>query len=165
MCYEANTGSVKSTASTTTQAEVEEPVDQETVGTVSSVASAATAAATIGICFTSSILSSTSQSAWALLNQYQLVLLLPYLRGYLTKEFIFFIRDFKFALFNFAFVDEIYVPYMTKGDTMWEYDQPDFVFAENDLESGSFIVNQLSLVKSLLIIMALHMVLLLIIKT
>ena len=115
-------------------------------------------AASIGALFSASFLGSTAQSAWALLNQYQLILILPYLKSYLTKEFKFFIRDFKFALFDFDFLNIIPIPYLTKDTNTLHYPQPDEIFAENDLESGSFIVNQLDLFKMIFIIGVIHSV-------
>lgn len=85
-----------------------------------------------------------------------MILILPYLKSFLTKEFKYFIRDFKFTLFDFDFLDIIPIPYMTKDTNTLHYPQPDPTFAENDLESGSFIVNQLDLFKTIFIIGVIH---------
>jgi len=120
--------------------------------------------ASVGLGVISSVAGSSGQSAWALLNQFQLVLMLPFLKSFLTAEFIFFIRDFEFALFNFSFLDFFDLPVVNQDEDTLHYIQPDSIYEENNIESGSFLINQVNLLKSLIITFIIHMIILLISK-
>ena len=97
-------------------------------------------------------------------SQFQLVLMLPFLKSFLTAEFIFFIRDFEFALFNFSFLDFFDLPVVNQDEDTLHYIQPDSIYEENNIESGSFLINQVNLLKSLIITFIIHMIILLISK-
>jgi hypothetical protein len=161
--YVGNTGTTSTTSESSEIEEqpTEEVEDEETVDAMSETTRATVIAGSIGVGFISSIAGSSGQSAWALLNQFQLVMILPLLRSYLTEEFVFFIRDFKFTLLNFSFLKPLELPIINHKNKYLNYKQPDSVYEENSLESGSWFVNQLDLFKVIIIIIVLHLVILL----
>ena len=91
----------------------------------------------------SMIIKTTSNSFWALINQYQLYLMLPFLDTYLPYDFVYFIREVEFVLFDFDFRSISAFSQVYKTTDGLDYEQPDPVFIENGIDSGSFFINQL----------------------
>ena len=89
------------------------------------------------------IIRSTSQSFWSLINQYQLFLMLPLLRTYLPSQFEIFMREFQVLLFDCSFADFLKRPLIYDNIRELDYEQPDQVYFDSGLESGSHIVNQI----------------------
>ena len=50
---------------------------------------------------------SSSQGVWALFNQYQLILVIPFLMTNVSKDFLVFVKNLNFANFNFSFLSKI----------------------------------------------------------
>jgi len=107
----------------------------------------------------SSILFLTSpQSAWGLVNQYQLFLILPFLDCYIPANFIDFIDGLQVALFEMSMLGSLPLPELEGFIKDLDYPHPYKEFTKNGVESGSFIVTQTQLIKLILIIAALHVV-------
>ena len=85
----------------------------------------------------------TSNSLWVLLNQYQLYLMLPFLNTYLPYDFVYFVREFQFVLLDFKLEDIVIFSWAYKKSNGLDFEQPDVVFKDNGIESGSFFINQL----------------------
>ena len=93
---------------------------------------------------------SSPQGIWTFFNQYQLVLVLPFLRTNLSRNFFVLVKYLKFVTFNFSFLDDISflnIPYIKDP---FDYEQKDKVYYDNGLKSGSFIVNRFGLIKAIL---------------
>lgn len=104
-------------------------------------------------------MASSSHSFWSLLNQFQLLLMLPLLRTYLPLEFVFFIREFKIALLSFSFLK-----FEGLGHEIEElgYPQESRVYKEGGIENGSHIINQIMVCLILACIVFSHLLMLLI---
>ena len=88
---------------------------------------------------------------WALLNQYQLISLLPLFGTYFGKNFRDYITEFKFVLFNFDHIENMQIPSIDSHAKSIHYEQPNHLFDSIGLTSGSFIYNQYGLAKVFLI--------------
>jgi hypothetical protein len=102
------------------------------------------------------VTASSPQTIWAVFNQYQLLVCLPLLRTYVSVELNYFINEFKFAAFDFQFIDYIPFPYIDPEIVSIDYPQADNVFADNDIESQSVLVNQVGNVKLILVLIFIH---------
>jgi len=100
----------------------------------------------------SMIFDSSLQGMWSLFNQYQLILLLPFLNTYLYPEFEYFINNFDTFRMEFSVVNIKSYSFMDDVETSFERDQTDSVYVKNGYESGSFIINQSGMI---LVILAL----------
>ena len=96
---------------------------------------------------------SSGQSIWAMINQYQLVLLLPILGTYLENNFRFYVSEFQ-VMAGFSVLDYVQLPVIDITMGSIDYEQPNKLFADNGYESGSFIYGQYGAIKVLLIISA-----------
>lgn len=105
--------------------------------------------------------STSSQAIWSILNQYQLIILLPFLRGYLSDQFKYFINGYQAAFFKFTFLNPLSLPVVSEQRNKLTYDQPDPLFAENGFESGSYIINQMGLIIMMSILVVCHLLFLL----
>lgn len=153
-------GSTSSTeTSTDNSTEIENKGQLEVMATASTVALAGAAASAF---VSASLASSSTQSMWSLMNQYQLVIMFPLLRSYLSEEFKYFIKGFEFALFNFYFLGTVEDPLTLSLSETIGYDQPDELYQDNGLESGCYVINQLSLIRVFMTIAVLHVMFLLI---
>ena len=93
---------------------------------------------------------SSPQGIWTFFNQYQLILMLPFLRTNLSKNFFVLVKYLKFVTLSFSFLDDIPfldIPYINDA---FDYEQKDKVYYDNGLISGSFIVNRLNFFKAIL---------------
>jgi hypothetical protein len=90
----------------------------------------------------SSIFDSSMQGMWSLFNQYQLLLLFPFLDTYLFPEFLYFITQFNMFKFDLSFLEIDDLPYLDKSKHVFYVEQRNKVFKDNDYESGSFAINQ-----------------------
>ena len=96
------TSNSSSTASTSNTANITEV--NSTVKSTQVTAQAAVGAG-VAVGSTTSILSATStQGAWASINQFQLYLLVPMLGIYIHQDVLDFLKGFGFAFFSFSFL-------------------------------------------------------------
>ena len=117
----------------------------------------------------SMINSSSKQPILALINQYQLLLLLPLLGTYIEDDFqdfvtefqymsfdfkfIDFVTEFQYMSFDFKFIDNIFNwPYIDSLVSKIDYEQPEYIFRMNGIESGSFVHNHYTFFKLIIII-------------
>jgi hypothetical protein len=100
--------------------------------------------------------SSSGQSMWSLVNQYQLLLMIPLLNVYLDNDFEFYISEFQVAALDFDFMKFIEYPYIDPLFEEQDYTQPELVFKNNGVESGSFIFHYYQLLKIISIIIGIN---------
>lgn len=109
-------------------------------------------------------LGGSTQSIWALFNQYQMYLVLPYLNGYLPPSFVKFLDAFSFSFFNFKFLEFLQPSFVDDLISEVDYVHPYEEYRENNFESGSFLINQLQLIITLLEFAMFHLAFLLFLK-
>ena len=101
----------------------------------------------------SMINSSSKQPILALINQYQLLLLLPLLGTYIEDDFQDFVTEFQYMSFDFEFIDNIFNwPYIDSLVSKIDYEQSDGIFRMNGIESGSFVHNHYTFFKLIITI-------------
>ena len=79
---------------------------------------------------------------------------------YLGDDFLYYITEFKIALFDFQFLKFVKIPVFESGSSIidkLDFDQPDGLFADNEFESGSAFFNCFQIFKSMLIFFLLNM--------
>ena len=131
-------------------------IDQNTLNTASFITTGVILSTSMIYAFGTPLGFSSSQGIWTLFNQYQLILMLPFLRSNLSKDFFVFIRNIQFVAFDFSFLKSISIMNTPNLKKIFDYEQNDQVYYENSLESGSFIVNQFSLIQVVIITIILH---------
>ena len=75
---------------------------------------------------------------------------------YLGNDFHFYITEFEFASFDFEFLKLMEFPVLESGPSIvdkLDYEQPDELFADNNIESGSAFYNHFQFIKALFIIL------------
>lgn len=114
----------------------------------------------VGAGASATTLSSTSspQGMWALINQYQLFLLFPYLRTYIPADFEKYLTDFELFNMDFDFIDLFEIPWVELNAFKLNYTQTDSLFFNNGNESGSFVINHFNLFKAIMILMGFNLV-------
>ena len=126
------------------------------------MAAATTAVIAVGssIGAASSIASSGSSSAgmWALVNQYQLFLLFPYLRSYMPADLQFYLTEFSLFSFDFEFLDLVELPIIETQVFQLNYTLTDPTFVENGMNSASFVINQYNFFKAMLLMGILNII-------
>lgn len=110
------------------------------------------------------VLGGSSQSIWALFNQYQMYLVLPFLNGYLPPTFVDFLNAFSFSFFNFKFLKFLQPSFVDEIISDIDYVHPYEEYRDNNFESGSFLINQLQLIVTLVELAMLHLAFLLFLK-
>ena len=167
-CTTCDTGYTLSSdnSSCTQDQTVEEPSDDTVVKYEQTETLATTTKATVGATMVVGAVSSMSgassassgPSVWALINQYQLILLLPMLGTYLENNFEFYITEFELMSFDFDFMDFIEFPFIDPKVDVIDYQQPNELFRNNGVESGSFIHNHYRFIKVILIVFICDMI-------
>ena len=100
------------------------------------------------------------QSIWAQINLYQDIILIPMLGTYLGNDFHFYITEFELVSFDFEFLKFMEFPVLESGPSIideLDYEQPDELFADNQIESGSAFVNHFQFIKAMFITLLLNM--------
>ena len=151
------TPSSQSAQSANSQNTTNAPSDESVVSDLSYFSGGIIVASAVACIIGSTFGFSSPQGIWALFNQYQLVLVLPFLRANLSKEFLVFVKYLKFVSFSFSFVDNISFLNTPLVKNTFGYEQKDQVYNDNGLSSGSFIVNQFGLIRALLFAIVLHL--------
>lgn len=114
---------------------------------------------TIALPLASSLLFVTSPtSMWGLINQYQLFLVLPFLRLYLPQDFVDFVNELQITLFDLKFMKFLRVFYISDLIKEMDYKHPYEEYRQNGVESGSFIVSQEEIVISVILIIVLNLI-------
>ena len=158
-CTTCDTGySLSSDNSSCTEDELIEDETVEALATTSKAVAGTTAAVSAATSLSSVSSSSSGQSIWALVNQYQLIILLPMLGTYLENDFEFYITEFQLVSFDFDFMNFIKFPFFDSEIGHIDYSQPDKIFEDNGVESGSFIYNQYNFIKIMLIVIIIDLI-------
>lgn len=100
---------------------------------------------------------SSSQGVWSLFNQFQLILMLPLLRSNVPQDLIVFADNLEFVTFNFAFVSKPTLDQLQRIKNTFDYAQPDAVYYDNSMQSGSFVVNQFGFIETVVATMLMHL--------
>jgi hypothetical protein len=101
---------------------------------------------------------SSTQGFWALINQYQLYLLLPYMQTYMPSDLEYYIIDFELFSIDFSFLELFEIPIIEEMAFGLDYDQPDINFGNNVFESGSFLINHWNMFKALLVVLIFNLI-------
>ncbi|CAI2360827.1 unnamed protein product [Moneuplotes crassus] len=88
----------------------------------------------------------TMKNMWTMFNQFQLFLVLPFLRAELPFEFVQTIRALETSILNINLLDIKTVPIFEGLIGHLDYENPYQEFRENDYDSGSAFVNCLDLI-------------------
>lgn len=96
---------------------------------------------------------SNSQSFWMMFNQYQLFSLLPFLNSYYSAEFKDVLNSLDFLRFKWRTRAIEAVQTGLDSALALKYRHPYQNFRENDIESGSFIINQTETLLMILLIL------------
>ena len=117
----------------------------------------------ITVSVSASLLTSSSpQSIWLMVNQYQLYILLPLTGVYMPKDVINYLIGMEFTSFNLNFLN---AKETFKFDELLhdiDSEENDWYRTEIGIESQSAIVNQISLLFGLLLLALIHLVVILI---
>jgi hypothetical protein len=89
---------------------------------------------------------SSPQGSWSMINQFQIFILLPMLGAYMPFEVINFITGMGFTLFSFDFIPYKEIPGIKHTIQFLDYDQTDEYLDEVGIESGSSLINHISLI-------------------
>ena len=104
----------------------------------------------------SAVAGSSPQGAWAIINQFQIIILLPLMFGSFNTKVINYILSLEAALFSFNFISvQDWVP-KNFIDT-FDFHQPNEYLNIIELESGSTLINNLSLIFILTVCMIIHL--------
>lgn len=84
---------------------------------------------------------SSKHSFWSIMNQYQMILLLPLFGTYIDSDFKLFLTKFQLFRFDFGFLQYITVSKIDNLIEDTDYPQEAKVFRDNGIASGSFLYN------------------------
>ena len=166
-CTTCDTGYTLSSGGTNCEKDLVEDEEAKAVATTVKVIAGASIAVSVasalsGVSTATSVSSGSSsgsgQSIWALINQYQLIILLPMLGTHLENDFEFYITEFELVSFDFDFMDFITFPFIDSQIDGIDYKQPEKLFRNNGVESGSFFFNHYRFVKVMLIFLILNLI-------
>ena len=117
-------------------------------------------AAGVGIGGTSSAATSatSTQGVWALINQYQLFLLLPFLQTYMPSDLEYYLTEFSLFSLDFDFLKFFKIPFLEDLAFDLDYGQKDETYKNNGFESGAFIVNHFNMFKALMVVFAFNLI-------
>ena len=86
--------------------------------------------------------------------------MLPLLDTYMPDQFVYFIREFQFAMLDFSFMDFMTIKPLKRQVLKLDYDQPHDYLIESDIMSGSHMVNQFNNLQVLLVFIMTNLLLL-----
>ncbi|CAI2358971.1 unnamed protein product [Moneuplotes crassus] len=104
------------------------------------------------------IFQTSSQNIWALLNQYQLFLMIPFLIVKLPSEFRRILQALQFSFVDMNFLNSKSLQGVKKIIDQIDYENPYNEFCESEYESGSAFVNCLDIIVSLCGIIFLNLI-------
>ena len=96
-----------------------------------------------------------------MVNLYQEILLVPMLGTYIGNDFLYYITEFKIAVFDFQFLKFVKMPMLESSPSIidkLDFEQPLELFADNDFESGSSFFNCFQIFKVMLIFLFFNMI-------
>jgi hypothetical protein len=99
---------------------------------------------------------------WAILGQFQLLILLPLTTAYIHPDVIDYFKGFDFALLSMSYIPNIDISLFGLGTI--DYDQNDAYLNDIGLESGSALVNISSMISFALVIIPIHIAILTVYK-
>jgi hypothetical protein len=99
---------------------------------------------------------------WAILGQFQLLLLLPLTTAYLHPDIVDYLKAFDYALLSMSFIPSEDI--LGEGTLTLDYDQEDAYLNEIGFDSGSAFVNASPLIIFVLMIISVHITMLTIYK-
>ena len=104
------------------------------------------------------IFGSSTNAIWAFINQFQLYLVIPFFKSYLTIVFVGMLSNLAFGFCSFEFLNGIKLVYIDSSSNDLDYPQEDKRFNDSGMISGSFVVNEHNYIKSLLNIFILNII-------
>ena len=107
---------------------------------------------------------SSLHSIWSMINQYQLYLILPLIGWYMDQNVISYINDFQFLTFNLSFIPLSSLDFLSNLYNFFNIPQADANLLSLGLNSGSTLINYLSMLVLILFIVSVHLLFLLINK-
>ena len=107
---------------------------------------------------------SSLHSIWSMINQYQLYLILPLVGWYMDQSVINYINDFQFLTFNLSFIPISDLGIFTKMYNFLTFPQANASLMSLGLNSGSTLINYLSVVMLTLLFIIFHLLFLLLNK-
>ena len=102
--------------------------------------------------------SSSSSSSFGMMNQIQLVILLPLVGAYLPEKIYDYLKSMNASLFNLGFLPTNNSPSVVSFKSMFDFKQPNSYLYLIGLESGSSLVNILNLTVVVGMVMWVHAV-------
>ena len=133
------------------------PLDAKSVALASAAAAmAGVAANALLAAFTSG--SSGSTSSFGMMNQLQLVILIPMLRTYLPDKIYNYLKSMSTSLFNINFLPTSDSSSFVSFQSLFDYNQQDSYLKLLGLTSGSAFVNILNLSVTVGCVICLHIV-------
>jgi hypothetical protein len=129
------------TSSDTTSSETTEEVKGITYATISIMAVSAMAGALVSV-----LRLSSPQSFYFIVNQLQLLMLLPLTGAFIPKDIIDFLVGMSFSNFNFDFISVDKIPIFSHISEKLGHDHDNEYLKDIGVESGSTLVNNLSLI-------------------
>jgi len=115
-------------------------------------------AVAVGVSFSTAIVKSVSpQSAFTIVNQFQLYILLPMIGAHIPEKVLSFIEGMSFTMFSFSFIPYDSIPLSSEISSLLDYDQSDAYIDSIGMTSGSALINQLALISIYLVIFMIHM--------
>ena len=102
--------------------------------------------------------SSSSSSSFGMMNQIQLVILLPLVGAYLPEKIYDYLKSMNASLFNLGFLPTNNSPSVVSFKSMFDFKQPNSYLYLIGLESGSSLVNILNLTVVVGMVMCMHAV-------
>ena len=112
-----------------------------------------------------SIINSASlQSAWSILGQFQLFMLLPLTKVYLPKDLIDYCIGMQYTMFSMNFISLYNMFGISEIQKYFNIDQPNSYLANLNMNSGSTVSNLISLFMFLLVNIVFHFLLYFVMK-
>ncbi|CAI2384688.1 unnamed protein product [Moneuplotes crassus] len=139
----------ESTRESTCESNCESTKNEESLITNSSLVASGFAGTLASTTVSGFVFESSSQNVWALLNQYQLFLIIPFLIVKLPSEFKRTLRALQFSLINMDFMNSKSLQGINTAIDQVDYENPYDEFTENEFESGSAFVNCFDIIMSL----------------
>jgi hypothetical protein len=125
----------------------------------------AMAAAALLLGISSSVLtammsSGSSSSSFGMMNQLQLIIVLPLLGSYIPFKVMDFIKAMNDSMFTFGFIPSENTTLVNYIDEKYSFDQPNTYLFLLQLESGSAIVNVVNLLITIFTFITIHLLIL-----
>ena len=140
----------------------EVPVTAKSIAVASVFAAMAGLATNVVVSMFSSSSSSGSSSSFGMINQLQLVILLPLIQTYLPDKIYNYLKSMNSSLFNADFIPTSNSGYFTYFKNLFDFNQIHTYLKLLGLTSGSAFVNILNLTVVVLTVIILHILLLII---